>query len=407
MALLGMVLFLNGAALSTDLFIYGPPLGLWTYAIIVYSTMLLHRNLLVSQLLFLPICIIGPLYYQYILGGLRPSAGIGFFMIAPLLGSFTMMPIKYTRYYFAFALVTICIFFALDVLEPQPTRLMVARNHMVWLGFLNISALVVAIYMIAYLYLKGEYHVRQVYKGQLSAINNTLCMVELTKSGRIKRANNLFAALINLNKEHLKGHYLEEFVDYSINNFKDLDAELNEILRRQDRTMRIGLQNKAGKVLHFLSTFTVLYSETGEFNSILMLASDVTSDRLKVENLGALYEVMDKQHNIMDLDLNGRIVGSNMTFVRSFDTSVSAMMASGLNNIMDFNIHKPFDLELLIKRVVEIGFITETLHLKTESLITKTFDCRFYLIKNRKGNPFKITVIMDLIESEIYEDLPQ
>ena len=400
LALIGLLHFSVYVYFGTDPVIYVPPLCLWFFAIVVYISMLVHKNLSIASVLFISFCIAGPMYYQYSLGGFQPSAGMAFYSLLPLMGTLTCMSLRYARYYLWFFLFCSICLVAAEYAIPKPDRFVVPQAYIEAAYTFNLFFPITTLFLISYYFVDWELQTKTLYRNQLSAINNTLSMVELDQKGKILKANNIFASLINRQKESLRHAFLEEFIDYSINSFDDLDLELADIIRRQDRSMRIALKNESGKILHFVATFTVVFDNEGKFKSILMLASDVTADRLKVQNLSALYDTIDKYHSILDLNLSGHIIGSNMTFVNTFEINVTTMMTEGFSAILDQDMHQSFEFELLIKKVIEEGFDLQMIYLRTRSGETKTFESRFYLVHDQTGKPQKIVVIMDIVHPD-------
>jgi len=151
-------------------------------------------------------------------------------------------------------------------------------------------------------------------RGRMEAINRTLHVCELNVRGEITIANDSMMALLGYDDGLLIGKKYQELVD---NNF--IESPLHQLVQ-------ISLQNKIGYTgefkikgkhteIWFNASITPLFSESKKLEKIIILANDITTQKLKNIEYEARIDAISKFNAVVEFDLAGKCLQANSIFL--------------------------------------------------------------------------------------------
>ncbi len=154
--------------------------------------------------------------------------------------------------------------------------------------------------------------------GQRQAIQQTSASAEFDFDGKFKNANEKLLAILDCSLAEVQDKNLSQFLDarYAASSeYKDLWSALRSGKTQSSEFKSIG---KNGKEAWIRGTFTVLTDENQNPSTVVLLASDITADRLlrkEVADLRVRSEIINLTSIVSEADLKGDIVSINEKFV--------------------------------------------------------------------------------------------
>ncbi|MEN7550135.1 PAS domain S-box protein [Rapidithrix thailandica] len=163
----------------------------------------------------------------------------------------------------------------------------------------------------------------------VSAIDTTLCMVEVDPRGRILKANKNTLSLLAYTSEQLyKVHYKEVFKNYS-----HIQKIINQTQQAYSDDLLV--KTRQGKDVWLHTTYNPVKDQNGDVHSVLMLAQDITrkkTEEIEFERLSLVADNTDTA--VVITDHLGYVEYVNRGFTRISGFTLKEMLGKKPGNIL-------------------------------------------------------------------------
>ena len=153
------------------------------------------------------------------------------------------------------------------------------------------------------------------YKGQLSAINKSLAVIEFDMSGNILTANDNFLTAMGYTLNEVKGKHHRIFVadDYAASNdYRKFWQRLGSGQFEADEFMR---RTKEGKEIWIQASYNPIMDSNGKPFKVVKYASDITQQKIERSDFSSQISAISKTQAVIEFDLEGKIITANDNFL--------------------------------------------------------------------------------------------
>ncbi|MCS7005705.1 MAG: PAS domain-containing protein [Cytophagales bacterium] len=153
-------------------------------------------------------------------------------------------------------------------------------------------------------------------RGRLDSINRTLAVLECSPDGRILDANTLFLYAVKYEKDELVGEPYQILLGKNYIPTRQDEILWEELSQGIPRSGEFKMYNRYQQEVWFNATYTPICDEHNKIKKILILATDITSQKLASLEFETSQRAFLKFNAVVELDLKGYIIFANNNFAR-------------------------------------------------------------------------------------------
>jgi methyl-accepting chemotaxis protein len=158
---------------------------------------------------------------------------------------------------------------------------------------------------------------RQSAKALVDAINSAYASLEFDTKGNVLSANNNFLQLTGYQLDEIKGRHHRMFVDSSFANSADYVQFWNGLNAGKSVTDVEKQIKKDGREIWFQGVYAPVKDEMGRVTKLVMIASDVTSQKVSEYNTKRQVEEMNHTQAVIEFTHEGVILNANDIFLNT------------------------------------------------------------------------------------------
>ncbi len=157
-------------------------------------------------------------------------------------------------------------------------------------------------------------------KARTSGMNNLInlqyALLELTPNGEVISSNTFFSNLLGFGSEkELVGKNYSSFVDSNYAASKEYSELWTNLKNGKTQVGDYKNITKNGKEIWLSAAFSPAYDENGKLDKILMIASDVTEEKVKNSIFQAQVNAVSQIQGVIEFNLDGTIKTANPIFL--------------------------------------------------------------------------------------------
>ncbi|MEM7549439.1 MAG: PAS domain S-box protein [Bacteroidota bacterium] len=240
-------------------------------------------------------------------------------------------------------------------------------------------------------------------EGLISAIDSTLSMAEIGTNGLLLNTNTNLEHILEKDKDQLIGFKVENLFTEAVT----ISDIIHEIETHGTFSKEISVNGKSGTRLWLNASFTPFRSKDRSIKKVLMLAKDVTSEKiLEIENeenqvgLNAHLEAINKTIASCEFDMHGNIIEANNIFLGVTGYDESELIGKNQSMLIPGNdVDKPQN-ELMWENIRQGQFFSGEFKLSSKSGEELWLVGTYNPIKDRDGNPYKVMMFAQFTTGE-------
>lgn len=180
-----------------------------------------------------------------------------------------------------------------------------------------------------------EIHRRSVeLDGTLRAINGTLATADFSMSGVIIDVNQNLAALLGYEPDQLFGKDFNYIIDGERSHI-DPSQLWNQLRQGNAQQFELRMTGHEGRDAWVHTTFTPVKNTSGMLAKVIMLASNITHNKLRSLASDALLEAVRGVMAVAELDAQGNIISANDIFARMTRYDLSQLVGMPHRQLFD------------------------------------------------------------------------
>ena len=151
----------------------------------------------------------------------------------------------------------------------------------------------------------------------LNAIDRTLATVEYDLRGFIQKANRQYLQIMGYTMEELEGQHDKILVDPVEAEGDDYQSFWKSLKRDGERSGEFRRISKSGKEIWWQATFTLAFTSKRKPYKVIMLARDITEQKLASLDIEGQLKAIHKSNGVMEIDIEGNILSINETYLEA------------------------------------------------------------------------------------------
>ena len=151
----------------------------------------------------------------------------------------------------------------------------------------------------------------------LNAIDRTLATVEYDLRGFFKKANHQYLHTMGFTMEELDGQHDKILVDPAEAEGEEYQAFWKTLKRDGERSGEFMRLSKSGKEIWWQATFTLAFTAKRKPYKVIMLARDITDQKLESLDVEGQLKAIQKSNGVMELDVEGKILSINEMYLEA------------------------------------------------------------------------------------------
>ncbi|MDF0733629.1 PAS domain-containing methyl-accepting chemotaxis protein [Pseudomonas entomophila] len=167
-------------------------------------------------------------------------------------------------------------------------------------------------------HIKNISHLNEKYRdaeSPLHAIQSTMAVLELTHSGMIIKANNIFLDLFDYDLNEVLGQHHSLFCEADYAASRDYRDFWNRLASGTSFNDRFKCLDKHGKEI-WLEASYLSFKGTDGNTKVLMLATDITIRTHEENAHKSLIKALDRSMAVIEFDIHGKIITANENFLK-------------------------------------------------------------------------------------------
>ncbi len=222
-------------------------------------------------------------------------------------------------------------------------------------------------------------------KVSLDAINSTLLGGYLTADGKIISVNNCFERITKYSGEELSGHYIWDFFDG-----KDHFLP-NKLSEGRIYTCEQVILDKDQHPIWIQLTFNAIRDRQGQIEKYIFLAQDISqAEQIRLDYVSR-YEAVENFNSVAEIDLKGNIIAVNELYAACLHYEPDELIGKPYNiTFADKNTEHTSEL---MRHILLNGYIVSESERKSKNGSSVWFFSILNIVKDRKGQPYKIVEI--------------
>lgn len=183
--------------------------------------------------------------------------------------------------------------------------------------------------------------------GQLNALDATLEMVEFNMNGYITRVNQAFLKTVGYSEEELlEKHHKILTYDKDNSNFSFWENFWKELNQGLPQSGEFVSYDKNGNEIWHFATYTPVKNAEGTPYKVIMLANNITEDKLKALDYEGQIAAINKSTASIQYDMKGNILKTN------YLANIQLQINEQVSHVMDtFYIYDPDEKEELFHKI--------------------------------------------------------
>lgn len=150
----------------------------------------------------------------------------------------------------------------------------------------------------------------------LNAIDRTLATVEYDLRGFFQKANHQYLNIMGYTMEELDGQHDKVLVDPVEAEGEDYQSFWKSLKRDGERSGEFRRISKAGKEIWWQATFTLAFTSKRKPYKVIMLARDITEQKLESLDIEGQLKAINKSNGVMEMDTEGKILSINEAYLQ-------------------------------------------------------------------------------------------
>jgi PAS domain S-box-containing protein len=242
-------------------------------------------------------------------------------------------------------------------------------------------------------------------RGRLDAINRTLAVLECDVEGKILDTNTLFLHLIKYEKQEVinnnhvlvMGKLFEPTRTYQ-QFWKDLRSGIPQ-------SGEFKIYNRYQQEVWINATYTPVTDEKGEIVKVIMLASDITPQKIKAIEFEANQRAFYKFNSIAELDLLGYVLNVNYNFSRLLHyNSVQDVEGKHIKQFYKNGLVGDTPFQDFWESLITAGTSSAEAEFVTKNKQLIWLAVSYNIVENQDGKPIKVILLAkDITKQKIQE----
>nr|WP_321458176.1 PAS domain-containing methyl-accepting chemotaxis protein [uncultured Cohaesibacter sp.] len=154
-------------------------------------------------------------------------------------------------------------------------------------------------------------------KAKIEAIGRSWMIAEFSTDGTILDCNANFEKAFGYNLKDIKGKNHSILVPKVSANSSEESALWSNLRQGKDETGEFARASKDGRELWILANYCAVNGGSGKPSKILLLASDITEQKNRINKMAGHTEAIDKSQAVIEFDLQGNIITANKNFCQT------------------------------------------------------------------------------------------
>lgn len=150
----------------------------------------------------------------------------------------------------------------------------------------------------------------------ISAIKNSMAVIEFTVSGEIITANQNFLDTVGYRLEEIEGKHHRIFCDGDLVKSAEYKGFWERLAKGQFISGEFKRSHKNGEDLWLEASYNPIYDDSGKVIKVIKFASDVTEKVLEHQRVDDLMKALNRSVAVIEFDLEGKIMSANENFCK-------------------------------------------------------------------------------------------
>lgn len=160
----------------------------------------------------------------------------------------------------------------------------------------------------------------------LNAIDRTLATVEYDLRGGVQKANHQYLSIMGYTMEELAGQHDQILVDPAEAEGEEYQQFWKSLKRDGERSGEFRRISKSGKEIWWQATFTLAFTSKRKPYKVIMLARDITEQKLESLDVEGQLKAIQKSNGVMELDTEGNILSINDIYLEALGYTEEEVM---------------------------------------------------------------------------------
>lgn len=160
-------------------------------------------------------------------------------------------------------------------------------------------------------------------RNTLSAIENNVAFIRFTPSGEVIEANDIFCQTMKVRLSDIVGQHHRIFCDDDYSNSAKYRSFWDDIASGKTKSGNFQRLNGDGGRVWLQATYFPVKDDNGNVVEAIKLASDITEDKLKLDEMTAIYDSVNKSMAIIKFTPDGKILNANDNFLNVMHYSLN------------------------------------------------------------------------------------
>lgn len=157
---------------------------------------------------------------------------------------------------------------------------------------------------------------------RIKALKTCVATIEFLPDGTILDANDLFLGVAGYTLAEVKGKHHRMFCCEEYAGTPEYAEFWRKLARGESQSGFFQRKNKAGDDVWLEATYFPIRDNSGKVVSVMKTASDVTSQKTKLDSQSAIFEALDRSTAIIEFHPDGTIIQANENFTNAVGYSL-------------------------------------------------------------------------------------
>ena len=163
-------------------------------------------------------------------------------------------------------------------------------------------------------------------RGELSAINRSLAMIEFAMDGTVITANDNFLAVIGYALDEIQGNHHSMFVDPAVASSDEYRAFWVRLNRGEFEQTHCRCLAKGNREIWIEASYSPVLDATGKPVKVVKHATDVTAKTLQSAEAAGQLAAIGKSQAVIEFALNGTILSANDNFLSAMGYTLAEIV---------------------------------------------------------------------------------
>ncbi|MBV0932360.1 methyl-accepting chemotaxis protein [Marinobacterium weihaiense] len=148
----------------------------------------------------------------------------------------------------------------------------------------------------------------------ISAVRNTMAMIEFTPDGYVISANSLFSQVMGYREEELIGQHHGMLCEPPLTRSPAYSRFWQELARGRGVSERFSRVHKDGRVIWLEASYIPVMNNSGQVTKVVKLAQDVSVAVAREQEHKSFLDAINRSMAVIEFNLNGEVVRASENF---------------------------------------------------------------------------------------------